>query len=117
MSSVNGMRLNSNNLIEVNASTLDKIINENLKNKEIDFLSIDTEGYELEILKGLNIDINRPKYMLIEIYNKDYDEIYNFLYSKNYFLNSNFTNYNKLDNPGWDESHNDFLFYDGLINQ
>ena len=117
MSSVNGKRVNSDNLIEVNVSTLDKIINENLKNKSIDFLSIDAEGYEFEILKGLNININRPKYVLIEIYDKDYDEICFFLHNNKYLMHSNFSNYNSIDNPGWDETHNDYLFYDATNNE
>ena len=89
MSSVEGIRLNSKNLIEVNVSTLDKIINENLKNKQIDLLSIDAEGYEFEILKGLSFDINRPKYILVEIYRKDYDTITDYLYKNKYSLHSN----------------------------
>jgi hypothetical protein len=115
MSSVNGNRLNSNNLVvEVNVNTLDNIINLHLKNKVIDLLSLDTEGYEFNILKGLLLDKNRPKYLLIEIYNIDYEKIYNYLTSKNYSYHSNFSNYNKSDKPGWDGTHNDFLFYDNL---
>lgn len=117
MASVGGERLNSNNLVEVKASTLEKIISNNLQNKSIDLLSIDTEGYELEVLKGLNIDVNRPKYLLIEIYKKDYEIISNFLFDKKYSLHSNFSNYNNIDNPIWDGSHNDFLFYDTLTEE
>jgi hypothetical protein len=116
MASVNGIRLNSDKLVEVNCTTLEKIINTNLDNKSIDLLSLDTEGYEFDILQGLNLDKNRPKYMLIEIYTKDYEKILNYLSSKNYYLHSNFSNYNKIDNPIWDETHNDFLFCDRMTN-
>ena len=44
--------------------------------------------------------------MLIEIYNNDIERIFNFLYSKNY---------NKIDNPRWDGTHNDYLFYDSTF--
>ena len=115
MSSVNGERLNSNSLIQVNALTLEKILDENNINKEIDFLSLDTEGYELQVLEGLNLEKYRPKYLLIEIYRKDYNNILSYLQSKNYTLHSNFTNYNHIDSPIWDGTHNDFLFYDNLI--
>ena len=37
--------------------------------------------------------------------------------SKKYCLHSNFTNYNNVDNPQWDGSHNDYLFVDVNINQ
>ena len=115
MGSVNGTRLsNSNEVVSVKVNTLEKILNEN-NYKYIDFLSLDTEGYELNILKGLNLDIYRPKFMLIEIYNYDYDNIFNYLKSKNYQLHSNLTNYNNIDNPGWDGSHNDYLFMDNDI--
>lgn len=116
MSSVNGSRLNqTQNLNTVNAITLEKILDQHMKQCNcIDFLSLDTEGYELNILKGLNLSKYRPKYMLIEIYNFDYDNIYKFLIENNYSLHSNFSNYNPIDNPGWDGSHNDFLFIDNL---
>ncbi len=52
--------------------------------------------------------------MLIEIYNKDYDNIINFLTDKKYILLTNFSNYNLKDNPGWDKTHNDYLFMDNL---
>jgi hypothetical protein len=112
MSSVNGERMNSNNLIGVKAQTLEKILDENHIQSEIDFLSLDTEGYELDILQGLNLDKYRPKYLLIEVYNNDFNNIVNYLQSKNYVLHSNFTNYNHIDSPIWDGTHNDFLFCD-----
>ena len=113
MSSVNGNRLKANDLIEVKAMTLEKILDENISNDiEIDFLSLDTEGYELPILQGLNLDKYRPKYLLIEIYRNDFNNILTYLQSKNYILHSNFTNYNKINSPIWDGTHNDFLFCD-----
>ena len=81
----------------------------------IDFLSLDTEGYELEILKGLNLLKYRPKLLLIEVYVKDYENIVTFLKLHNYSLQDNLTNYNKIDNPGWDGTHNDFLFKDDSL--
>ena len=111
MGSINGNRLGRQNMVKIKAITLEKILDEHC-HTNIDFLSLDTEGYELEILKGLNLNKYRPKFMLIEIYTKDYENIVNFLNLQNYKLHSNFTNYNKIDNPGWDGTHNDFLFVD-----
>ena len=115
MSSICGKRLKkempNQKLIDTPAKTLESIIDNN-EYKNIDFLSLDVEGYELEVLKGLNLDKYRPKYMLIEIYSKDYDEMIKFLISKKYKLLSNFSGYNKIDNPGWDGTHNDYLFID-----
>ena len=114
MGSINGSRRKNNELVKVQAITLEKILNK-YKIKHIDFLSLDTEGYELNILKGLNLDKYRPNYMLIEIYKKDYENIIKFLEIKKYKLISNFSNYNKIDNPGWDGTHNDYLFVDKNI--
>jgi FkbM family methyltransferase len=111
MASIDGIRNNNSNLIKVKAITLEQILNK-YDCKQIDFLSLDTEGYELNILEGLNLDKHRPKFMLIEIYNKDFDNIIKFLESNHYELHSNISNYNKIDNPGWDGTHNDYLFID-----
>lgn len=111
MGSINGHRIGRKNLIKVKAITLEKILDEHCRTN-IDFLSLDTEGYEFEILKGLNLNKYRPKILLIEVYTKDYNNIVNFLEVANYKLHSNFTNYNKIDKPGWDGTHNDYLFID-----
>lgn len=111
MSSVNGNRLNNKNLIKVKVSTLQNIL-DSLNINTIDFLSLDTEGYEYEVLSGLNLNKYRPKYMLIEIYNMQYDSLVKFLEENNYKLLNNISNYNKIDNPGWDGTHNDYLFID-----
>jgi len=37
------------------------------KNKRIDFLNIDTEGFDLNALKGLNFRVYKPKLICIEI--------------------------------------------------
>jgi FkbM family methyltransferase len=111
MSSINGNRLGNNNLVEVKSLTLEKILDFHLPmHKIVDFLSLDVEGYEFEVLKGLNFEKYSPKYILVEIYTKDMESIFNFLKEKDYELISNFTNYNHSDNPGWDGTHNDFLF-------
>jgi FkbM family methyltransferase len=117
MSSVDGKRLNkSSEIVKVKATTLEKILDE-VKAEKIDFLSLDTEGYELPILKGLNLNKYRPTYLLIEIYNKDYNDLVNYLSENNYKLLENFSNYNHTDNPYWDGTHNDYLFIDTLEDQ
>ena len=111
MSSVNGERLKSDNqLISVKTSTLNSIIQKYLNSQQIDLLTLDAEGYEYEILKGLNLNLYRPKYILIEIYPKDYNNIYEYMISHNYTFHSNFSSFNHIDNPLWDGLHNDYLF-------
>ncbi len=61
--------------IEVN--TLDNIIkNSKFKIKDIDFLSIDVEGNELNVLKGLNFKKYRPKIISIEFIKPNIKEFY-----------------------------------------
>ena len=111
MSSVNGTRLNlfKKNLTKVPASTLTNILDRQLIPK-IDLLSLDVEGYEYSVLKGLNLNKYTPTYLLIEIYNFDFEKIVDYLKDNKYQLVCNFSNYNKINNPNWDTKHNDFLF-------
>ncbi|HRY82208.1 MAG TPA: FkbM family methyltransferase [Candidatus Moranbacteria bacterium] len=61
------------------------------KNKEIDFLSIDVENLELNVLKSNDWSKYMPKFILVEMLNDRIDslqdnKIYNFLVNKNYRL-------------------------------
>lgn len=48
--------------------------------KHIDLLSLDVEGYELEVLKGFDLEIFSPKFMLIEV--RDRNALHGILSSK-----------------------------------
>jgi FkbM family methyltransferase len=109
MSSINGVRLNTSNLLRVPACTITYLLKKHSLTN-VDFFSLDVEGYELQVLKGLDFNYCRPKVFLIEIYKKDFKNIVMFLDDKGYTLVSNFSNYNYKDNPGWDGTHNDYLF-------
>lgn len=76
----------------------------------VHFFSLDTEGYELNILKGIDFNKTTFGYLLIEIYNHQYNDIVSFLQDKGYELLCNFSNYNRSSNPKWDGTHNDYLF-------
>jgi len=67
-------------------STLNKVLEENLNNKKINYLSIDTEGTEYEIIKGLDFDRFYPEIITIEHnYDKEKREkIYKLLKNKKY---------------------------------
>jgi FkbM family methyltransferase len=51
---------------QLQTQTLENLLNKHLINKEIDFLSIDTEGWDLKVLKSNNWNKYRPKVILIE---------------------------------------------------
>ena len=79
---------------EINSDTLTSIIDKTkYKNRKIDFLSIDTEGKDLEVLKSLNFRRYNPVYICIEIYSDKNESfnikknlIYKYLMKKNYKL-------------------------------
>jgi len=110
MSSVGNMRnIENAKLINVPCEPLYKIL-DYFEISKIDFMTVDTEGYELNVLDGLKLEKYRPTYLLVEIYEDNKENIINYLLYYNYTLLENITNYNKLDNPGWDGTHNDYLF-------
>lgn len=51
--------------IKVKTKTLDNVLDESCISN-IDFISIDVEGYELEVLKGFSIENYHPRIVLIE---------------------------------------------------
>ena len=75
----------------VPAVTLAQVI-EQLQNQEnynipkIDLLCLDVEGMEVQALDGLNLNINRPKYIIIETtgYDEKRKKIYNYLTTFDY---------------------------------
>jgi len=110
MSSVNGNRRNTKNeKIKVQAKKLSKILDDN-NLKKIDFFSLDVEGYEYEVLNGIDFNKHEFKFLLIEIYTWDYEKIVNLMGNNGYLLVENLSNFNLKDNPFWDGTHNDYLF-------
>lgn len=53
-------------VVEVPIRTLDDILVESHAPQPIDFLSIDVEGHETEVLRGLDISRWRPRPILVE---------------------------------------------------
>jgi FkbM family methyltransferase len=52
-------------VVEVEVRTLDEVLAE-LGDPKIDFLSIDVEGGEMQVMEGFDIDRHRPAMMLVE---------------------------------------------------
>lgn len=108
MSSVDGKRLTNKHVIEVPCFTLNYLCKKHNIN-EIDLCSVDVEGYEKQILKSIDFSILKIKNFVIEIYKWDEKEIINLL-EKNGYHTICLTNFNKVDNPNWDGTHQDYLF-------
>lgn len=60
-------KANVKEIKKISADKLENIINKSpYNNKLIDFLSVDVEGHELEVLKGLNMKKYKPKVIVVE---------------------------------------------------
>jgi FkbM family methyltransferase len=80
--------------------------------KNVDFLSLDVEGHEADILDGIDFRRHRPRFVLIEIWNKN-PETFQAMHRACYTLYSE-----HVDHEGsismWQHAtaHRDFLFVD-----
>lgn len=78
--------------------TLAEVLDDHLApNRKIDFLSIDVEGLDLEVLESNNWDRYRPDCILVECADQDLEEIekndvYRYLKERNYVLSAKTTN-------------------------
>jgi FkbM family methyltransferase len=71
------------NIVSVKSTTLTKILDEVSAPNLIDFFSLDVEGFEDQVIKGINFNKYNFKYFLIETKN---EKVINFLFNKNYVL-------------------------------
>lgn len=77
---------------EIETSTLEEVLDENLpSNQVIDFLSIDVEGLDFDVIKSINFKKFRPRVILVEILGSSLsdlqqDSIYKFLIDEDYAL-------------------------------
>ena len=92
------MGSSSKSIKKINTNTLNNIIeNSKFKDKKINFLSIDVEGFELKVLKGFNLDKYKPDLIVLEFIQpniKEFSEqniniiqeseLYKYMISKNY---------------------------------
>lgn len=78
--------------------------------KKVDFLSLDVEGYELEVLKGVDFNEVDITYILVEINIKEYTVADMESLLKGYKNLGWISNFALETNPDWDGTHQDFLF-------
>ena len=80
----------------VKSKTIDKIINESKIISKIDFINIDVEGRDYEILKNIKIDKLKPSLVSIETHNVDGTESTNYNKIKNFLENNKFITYKRI---------------------
>jgi FkbM family methyltransferase len=97
-------------IIKVDTKILNNIIeNSKYKDEEIDFLSIDVEGFELNVIKGFNLKKYKPKLIILEFIDQRIKEFY--LGEINNVLNSKIYKYmieNDYKLVNW--IHDDLIF-------
>ena len=64
---------------EVVSVVFDDVVNDN-----INFLNIDCEGYDLEVIKLINLEKYKPELICIEVTDKNFDQIFDYLKKFNY---------------------------------
>lgn len=81
---VDVQELDASYSVTVPARTLASILDEIPDLPGIDFFSLDVEGYELDVLKGMNLSKYRPALILVEA--RFFEEVNGFLEAKNYVM-------------------------------
>lgn len=56
--------------VRVPGRTLSAVLDE-VRPDRIDFLSLDVEGYELQVLRGLDLERHAPGFILVEVFDED----------------------------------------------
>ena len=91
---------NKKNILSPKTNNLNDLLIDSKAPKLIDFFSLDVEGSELNVLKGIDFNQYNFQYLLIEITDLDkgvyVKEIINFLKEKDYILQGNLTSYDYL---------------------
>jgi FkbM family methyltransferase len=97
------------NVAYTNTTTLTKLLN-HFNINYIDLLSLDVEGNELNVLRGIDFDLINIKYISIEIWNWQKKNIFKFLKNNGFICVADLSEFNKVDFPTWPGNHNDYLF-------
>jgi FkbM family methyltransferase len=80
--------------------------------KKIDVFFLDTEGYEMEILKGIDFEECFIRFFVIECNSDHYsfESLKDFMENKGFELVCNFSNFTRENSPRWPGTHQDYLF-------
>lgn len=105
------IRTDSNSEQQINVVTLTKILDKHGV-VDVDFFSLDVEGFELEVLKGIDFDRFKIRFILVEVNSDSYNlkDLTSFLDTKGYRIVDNISKFNLIDNPTWPGNHQDYLF-------
>jgi len=79
--------------VEIQCRRLETVLDEHLKNRALELLSIDAEGFDIEILKSNNFSKYKPRLILIEVHDTSINNLAKhpviiYLYENGYQLHS-----------------------------
>jgi hypothetical protein len=86
--------------ISIPARTLTSILDE-VNPPAIDLLSLDVEGYEYDVLRGLDLARYRPRYILVEA--KDLPQIDSYVAGHGYRMIEQFSHHDYLFHTDWND--------------
>jgi FkbM family methyltransferase len=93
------------NKVKLKTKTLSEVLKKNLKkNQRIDFMNVDVEGYDLEVLKSNDWEMYRPKYVIAESLSTDL--------SKDFFNDPVYRFLKKNGYEGYSKLHNSIIYID-----
>ncbi len=97
--------------VSVKARTLDSLLEKHNVTK-VDLLSLDVEGYEIEVLKGLDLNKTEVSNILVEVNLTNYTlgDMDNYLGQFGYKNIRPISNFSMESNPGWNGLHQDYLY-------
>ena len=109
LSGVLGSSMRSSSGIVIPARTVASLFRQ-YKISHVDFFSLDVEGYELEVLHGIDWDEVTIDWFLIEVNSTAYDisSFFNYMNSVGYDCIAKLSDHES--NPYWDGTHQDYLF-------
>ena len=99
-----GFHKKNEKIITVRCKTLKNILDNIEIPQLIDLFSLDVEGYEFEVLEGINFNSIKFKYILVET--EFPEKMNNFLIKKGYLFVERLSNYNFLEKP----EYGDYLY-------
>jgi FkbM family methyltransferase len=78
----------------------------------VDFWSLDVEGYEISVLKGLDFQRHRPKLIVIEVWNSNKDDVFSIMDQNGYFVIPGYDSEGGLSGFPKGHAHRDYLWRD-----
>ena len=100
--------------VEVRAITLNQCLQE-AGISRIDFLSLDVEGYEVEVLNGLDTSRYRPALILVEVRDFVSWDLLQWTYQNGYVVIEKLSDFAESGSLHWTGDHEDYLLVDRSV--